>query len=59
MRTMRDDLNDLNATLTNPYGAIISGDDQRNPYHDNGPEMTMDDLDQFVLDYNTNGFQNK
>ena len=56
MRTMSDDLNDLNATLTNPYGALYTdGEDIKNPYRDTEPEMTMDDLNQFVKEYNSNG----
>ena len=59
MRTMRDDLNDLNATLTNPYGALFADEnDIKNPYRDTEPEMTMDDLDQFVKEYNSNGHPN-
>ena len=54
---MSDDLNDLNATLTNPYGALFAAEDIKNPYHDNGPEMTMSDLDAFVVSYNTNGLR--
>ena len=60
MRTMSDDLNDLNATLTNPYGALFNDEnDIKNPYRDMEPEMDMSDLDQFVADYNTSGYQNK